>query len=191
MKKLSLLIACLLILIVSKAQSDSLSGKKQKNLVASIKTVNNEIIKGRVFAVNDSQLVLNSFNGRQVISAENMRSFTLKRKNSVLRGTLIGLGIGAVTGVIIGFASGNDPVMAYPDPSTDLFGLGAFAAGINNAFAMTAGQKAAAGGLFLGTTGAVVGAIIGAVAKKKFIIGGRKQKFHDLQGEIMMKLLRK
>ena len=187
MKNLSLLIACLLILIVSKAQSDSLSGKKQKNLVASINSIDKKIIKGNVFAVNHSQVVLKTYNGSQYVSAENIRTFTLKRRNSVLRGALIGLGIGAVTGVIIGFASGNDPIMSYDNPN-DPFGIGA---SLNNMFAMTAGQKAVAGGLFLGTTGAVVGAIIGAVAKKKFIIGGRKQKFHDLQGEIMMKLLRK
>jgi uncharacterized membrane protein len=54
---------------------------------------------------------------------------------------------------------------------------------------MTAGEKAITGGIGLGVTGAIVGTIIGAVAKKKFIIGGKKEKFHDLQGDIMKKLV--
>lgn len=191
MKKLLSLIACLFILVISKAQSDSVSPQKPRVFIASIKTMDKEIIRGRLVAINDSQLLLKSFNGQQFIPSENISSFTIKRKNSVLRGTLIGFGIGAVTGIIIGLASGDDPIMSYPDPGNDPFGLGTFVAGIHNAFAMTAGQKAVAGGLFLGTSGAVVGAIIGAVAKKKFIIGGKKQKFHDLQGAVMMKLVRK
>ena len=56
---------------------------------------------------------------------------------------------------------------------------------------MTAGQKAIAGGLGLGATGAIVGTIIGSIAKKKFTIGGKKEKFHDLQGELMTKLVKK
>ena len=56
---------------------------------------------------------------------------------------------------------------------------------------MTAGEKAAFGGLGLGLTGAVMGTILGTVAKKKFIIGGRKEKFRDLESEIMMRLVKK
>jgi len=81
--------------------------------------------------------------------------------------------------------------MTYPNPNEDPLGLGTMMVAVNNAFAMTAGEKAIAGGLALGATGAIVGTIIGAVAKKKFIIGGKKEKFHDLQGEIMTKLVKK
>jgi len=62
---------------------------------------------------------------------------------------------------------------------------------MNNAFAMTAGEKAVAGGLALGASGAIVGAVVGALAKKTFVIGNKKQRFHDLQGELMMKLVKK
>ncbi|MFI5133852.1 MAG: hypothetical protein ACHQEB_05920, partial [Chitinophagales bacterium] len=142
MKKLSLFITSLLILFASQAQSDSTSVKKQKNIIASIKGMDNRMIRGSVLAVNDSQIVLKSYGGSQYVSSQDIKSLTLKRKNSVLKGTLIGLGVGALTGIVIGFASGDDPVMAYPDPNNDFLGLGTFVAGINNAFAMTAGQKA-------------------------------------------------
>ena len=81
--------------------------------------------------------------------------------------------------------------MAYPNPNEDPLLIGSMVVAMNNAFAMTAGQKAVAGGLGLGATGAIVGTIIGSVAKKKFIIGGKKEKFHDLQGELMKKLVNK
>ena len=56
---------------------------------------------------------------------------------------------------------------------------------------MTAGEKAVGAGLGLGITGAIVGTVIGALAKKKFTINGKKEKFRDLQAEIMMKLVKK
>jgi hypothetical protein len=191
MKKLSFLNTCLFTLFISHAQFDStISAKKQKSFIASIQTLDNKMIKGRLYAINDSQVVLvKSFNEQYQIPVENIRSFSLKRKNSVLKGALIGFGGGALTGIIIGFASGNDPVTPYPDPSTDIFGIGTFAAGVNNLFAMTAGQKAAAAGLGLGVSGAIIGTIVGVLAKKKFIIAGKRERFHDLQSQIMMKLV--
>jgi hypothetical protein len=154
--------------------------------------MDSKLLKGYLSAVNDSQLILKTKNNQMSVPAENVKSFTIKRKHSVRRGALIGFGIGAAAGIIIGLASGNDPVMTYnPGPYGDPLGLEAIGVAMNNSFAMTAGQKAVAGGVALGATGAIVGTIIGAVAKKKFIIGGKKEKFHDLQGELMMKLVNK
>jgi hypothetical protein len=186
MKKLSFLAACLVTLFASQAQTDpSIQKKKQKAFNVSVRTLENKTIKGRLYAVTDSQVLLTkSLNKQLTIPAENIRSFTIKRKNSALRGGLIGFGIGLVTGVIIGLVSGNDPVM---QPSADdLWGI---SAGINNMFAMTAGEKAIVAGLTLGTGGAIIGGVIGALAKKKFTIGGKRQKFRDLQSEIMMKII--
>ncbi|TMI85465.1 MAG: hypothetical protein E6H08_22510 [Bacteroidetes bacterium] len=101
----------------------------------------------------------------------------------------MGLGIGAVTGIIIGFASGDDKKEPYYDYNQDPFGVGNFIVSINNAFAMTAGEKALAGGISLGVSGAIIGTIIGAVAKKKFIIGGKKEVYRDLQGDLMKRLI--
>ncbi|HKO82317.1 MAG TPA: hypothetical protein VJU78_18035, partial [Chitinophagaceae bacterium] len=183
----SLLIICLFTLFVSQAQPDSTSGKKHKTFNISIKTLNSKI-RGRLYAINDSQLVLvKSFNHHQYVSAEDIRSFSVQRKKNTLKGALIGFGIGAVTGIIAGFASGDDPV--YNEPVYDPFS--AIVVGINNAFAMTAGEKALWGGIGLGASGAIIGTVVGALAKKKFIIGGKKEKFRDLQSEIMMKLVQK
>ena len=188
MKKLTFLTICLFTLFVSHAQSNPEIGKKQKVYNVSIKTLNNKTIRGKLHAVSDSQLVLlRSVNGQQYIDAENIRSFTMQRKNSPLRGALIGFGIGAVTGIITGFASGDDPV--YNEPVYDPFS--AIVVSINNAFAMTKEEKAVMGGLGLGVSGAIIGAIVGSVAKKKFIIGGKKEKFRDLQSEMMRKLVQK
>jgi uncharacterized membrane protein len=191
MKNLFLTAACSIAIFVSQAQTDSISEKKQKVFNATVTTMDSKTFKGSLFTVNDTQLILKANDQQMVVPAENLKSFTVKRKHSALRGALIGFGVGAAAGIIIGLASGSDPVMAYPNPNEDPLFLGSMVVAMNNAFAMTAGQKAVAGGLGLGATGAIVGTIIGSVAKKKFIIGGKKEKFHDLQGELMKKLVNK
>jgi len=198
MKHLLFLTACLLTFFVLHAQQESANtAKKKKHFVTSIRTMDNRTIKGRIYAVTDSQLVLaksasnysNSLTAMEQmpVPAENIKSFSVKRKNSVLKGALIGFGAGAVAGVIIGFASGDDHVITEPvyDP------FSAIVVGLSNSMAMTAQEKAVGGGLALGATGAIVGTVIGALAKKKFTIGGKKEKFRDLQAEIMMKLVKK
>jgi len=191
MKKILLVATCTIVISFLKAQTDSTVGKKQKEFIASVTTLDGRTLKGSLSAVNDTQLILKANHTQLSVPAENLKSFTLKRKHSVRRGALIGFGIGAAAGIIIGLASGDDPKMSYPNANEDPFGLGTMVVAMYNAFAMTAGEKAVAGGLGLGATGAIVGTIIGAVAKKKFTIGGKKEKFHDLQGEIMMKLVNK
>ncbi len=189
MKKLSFFTASLFTLFVSQAQSDSTTTvTKQKSFNAFVRTMDNKLIKGKFYAINDSQVLVEKSTKKLLpIPAENIRSFTLKRKNVVLKSALIGFGAGALTGIIVGYASGDDPVIQYA--GNDVFS--AFGASLNNAFAMTAGQKAAAAGIGLGLSGAIIGTIIGVLAKKKFIIGGKKERFHDLQSEIMMKLVKK
>ena len=59
----------------------------------------------------------------------------------------------------------------------------------DNSFAMTAGEKAVAEAILLGGTGAIIGTIVGAIAKKKFIIGGNKKVYRDLQGDLMKRLI--
>ena len=191
MKKLFLVAACSMTIVFSQAQTDPATAKRQKVFNASVTTMDGKTLKGSLSAANDTQLILKTNNQQMVVPAENLKSFTVKRKHSALRGALIGFGVGAAAGIIIGLASGNDPVMTYPNPNEDPLLLGSMVVAMNNAFAMTAGQKAIAGGLGLGATGAIVGTIIGAVAKKKFTIGGKKEKFHDLQGELMTKLVKK
>ena len=56
---------------------------------------------------------------------------------------------------------------------------------------MKASEKAIANGILMGGSGALIGAIIGTVARKKFIIGGRKEKVRDLQASLMQRLILK
>ena len=189
MKKLPILLVFVLAFLVSKSQSDDGYSKKIKPFNAYIKTVDNKTVKATLWGINDSLLMVSaSLRGHQwQIPAENIQSFSIKRKNSAARGALIGFAIGAATGILVGLASGDDPV--YNEPVYDPFT--AVAVGLNNMFAMTAGEKALAGGIGLGLSGAIIGSITGALVKKKFIIGGRKETFRDLQSEIMNKLVRK
>lgn len=187
MKKLSFLTASLLTIFVSQAQTDSTGASiPKKPSKATVHTNDNKIIKGWLYAVNDSQLVLvnssrallnPSFDGagQQVIPIENIRVASMRKKNSALKGALIGLGVGAFTGAIIGFVDGDD--VSSPNSW--------------NILSFTAAEKALGGGLVLGTGGAIIGTIIGALAKKKFIIGGKKEKNRDLAAELMRKLVMK
>jgi len=49
---------------------------------------------------------------------------------------------------------------------------------------MTAGEKAVGMGAVGALTGALIGGITGALLKKKFIIGGNKDIYHDSQAEL-------
>ena len=189
MKRLPILVVLVLAFLVSNSQSENSYEKRIKPFNAYIKTLDNKTVKASLRGVNDSVLLVSaSQRGQQwQIPAENIQSFSIKRKNSVGRGALIGFAVGAATGILVGLASGNDPV--YNEPVYDPFT--AVAVGFHNMFAMTAGEKALAGGIGLGLSGAIIGGITGALVKKKFIIGGKKETFRDLQSEIMNKLVRK
>ena len=207
MKPILLLSAILLLnLSCLNAQIDSSAinptpVKKHLLSYASVKLTNGLITKGWLYQVNDSQLVVlhakksrlkklteadyNPYHHTSIMAVEQIKSMNVQRKNPGLRGALFGIGFGVITGVIAGYAEGDDPVMEYTssDPFSGLF------VALNNAFAMTAGEKAASYGAAFGVLGGVMGGVIGSLAKKKFTIGGRKEKFHDLQAELMRRLV--
>lgn len=201
MKQLISTTALFLSVLFAGAQSDSIPGTKElKVIYARIETINGEKISGEITAFDTNRIyviktpaklksknISEAFSGP--ISYDRMQTVTIKRKNSALRGALIGFGIGAATGVIIGLAGGSDPV--YPDIPVNQDPLGSIIVSINNAFAMTAGEKALYGGLGLGSAGAITGAIIGAIAKKKFILGGNKENSRNLQADLMRRLVTK
>jgi hypothetical protein len=206
MKKLPLFLFSILSFYGLRAQDDSTTtSRKTVPNMATIKTYDGKVLKGWFYQVNDSQMFLldkgykyrgaaNLANSDKYVPAhtiqiDRIQSLALRRKNSVLKGFLIGLGAGIVTGTVIGLVSGNDPVEAYPDPNNDPYGVGTFFVGLNNSFAMTAGEKAVFGAATLGTLGGITGIIIGAIAKKKFIIGGSKKRVRDLAGELRQRLL--
>jgi hypothetical protein len=177
------------------------TGKKFVPSIATVQTINGTKTKGWFYKMNDESLYLlpvkqnrkylqtSEFTGTDInsgsiaIQASQVKSIALMKRNAGLKGALIGLGVGVATGAIIGFVSGDDPVTPYTGTVADLF------IGIGNAFAMTAGEKAAAGALGLGVMGGITGFILGKVAKKKFIIGGQKDTYRDMQGELMKRLI--
>lgn len=176
---------------------------QKKNLyLTTIKMMDGSTEKGWFANISESELMLYPASKQEMkgwrkpdfklkksfsVSAEQINIITMQKKNAKLKGTLIGLGIGVLTGVISGFASGDDPVYTAPvnDPFTGFFVV------INNAFAMTAGEKAFSGALVFGTGGALAGLLIYSVVKKKFIIGGKKERLRDLQRDLMQRLVKK
>jgi hypothetical protein len=175
--------------------------KKHLPSYAAVKLTTGLVTKGWLYQVNDSQLVVlhakksrlkklteadyNPFDHTSIMVVDQIKSLAVQRKNPGLRGALFGIALGVVTGVVAGYAEGDDPVMQYN--ASDPFG-GLFVA-LNNAFAMTAGEKAVSYGAAFGVLGGIMGGVIGTLAKKRFTIGGRKEKFHDLQGELMRRLV--
>ena len=89
----------------------------------------------------------------------------LKRGHGAGRGALLGAFAGACLGALSGFVQGDDPQEYW--------------------IRFTAEDKA----LFFGGMGAVagagIGAFIGAVAKKTFVIGGKKNRFDDMHMNIL------
>lgn len=175
--------------------------KKHITSYASVRLNSGLVTRGWLYQVNDSQLVVlhakkfrlrklteqdyNPYDHTSIMAVDQIKSLSVQRKNPGLRGALFGIGLGVLTGVIAGYAEGDDPIMQYS--GSDIFS--GIAVALNNAFAMTAGEKAFTYGASLGAIGGIIGGITGALAKKKFIIGGRKEKFHDLQGELMRRLV--
>ena len=177
--------------------------KKHLPSYASVKLSSGLVTRGWLYQVNDSQLVVlhakksrlrklteagyNPYDHTSIMAADQIKSLNVQRKNPGLRGALFGLAVGVLTGVIMGYAEGDDKIMQYDANTMDPFA--GLLVGLNNAFAMTAGEKAFTYGSTLGVGGGIMGGVIGSLAKKKFTIGGRKEKFHDLQAELMRRLV--
>ena len=185
------------------SQTDSTASvKKSVPSIATIKTLDGKTVKGWFYKMNDENVYLlpvkrnkKYFRSSEFLSPDanaggfnvqvsQINTIALQKKNAGLKGTLIGLGTGAIIGALTGFISGDDPIQECGP--NDFFCIGA---AINNALAMSAGEKAFAGAIGLGLTGALTGFILGKVAKKKFIIGGKKDTYRDIQGELMKRLI--
>ncbi len=108
----------------------------------------------------------------------------IKRKGSAVRGAVAGAIIGTGIGVIAGFIEGDDKYI-YIDPAQDFLGIASILA---NVFTLSAEEKATIYGLSLGSGGAIVGALIGAVAHKKFIIGGNRDRHLAMKQNIIEKV---
>jgi hypothetical protein len=198
MRSTATTLAILFISFAAIAQSDTTAKKQLPNL-ATVQTTSGTKIKGWLYKIDDEKIYLlpasnkslKSFslgsaelnNGMIPLQVSEIQTLSLQKKGAAGRGALLGLGIGALTGVIIGFAEGDDPVTPYTGTFGDIF------IAVGNAFAMTAEEKAVANGLAMGVTGALTGYLIGKLTKKKFIIGGKKEVYRDLSGELTKRLL--
>ncbi len=111
----------------------------------------------------------------------------LQRKGSVGRGILHGSLIGLATGFIVGLVQGDDPIVTPAQGTGD---WGVLGAGLQNAFRMTAFEKGLVGGMSGSVMGAITGGILGAVAHKRFIIHGKKEKFTSMRLSILERIYR-
>ena len=163
------------------AQTDTIAPAKPKRpSIATINTMDGKTIKGWLYNTDSAAVYLlharakalpppnykapNQNQPTYSIDALQINTIALKKKNAGLKGTLIGLGVGTVLGAVIGLASGDDPPEEW--------------------FALTAGEKALGLGLIGGGAGALIGGIAGALSKKVFIIGGKKDAYRNAQAEL-------
>lgn len=170
--------------------SDSLPKKRYYKVEAT--TASNAIFNGYlkdfsnehlVYTKKEEQFGASALSTDKFILYNELASVKLKRKGSAGRGALYGGLIGLATGALIGFIEGDDKIAPYTgDPLGDIF------IGLGNAFAMTAGEKAVTYGLAAGGGGAIAGVIIGAVARKKFTIGGNRNKFESMKTDVLQKV---
>lgn len=177
------------------AQTDTIvSDKPGRPSIAFINTMDGKKIKGWLYKTDTAALYvlhpktkplpplnLNTANLNYPgynVDALQISTIVLKKRRSGLRGMLIGMGAGMVVGAIVGFASGDDPVAPYTGEFSDIF------VAVGNSFAMTAEEKAAGLGILGGVTGGLIGGITGALLKKKIMIGGKKDAYHNAVEEL-------
>ena len=121
---------------------------------------NSKKIKGLVYEANVESLKIIDKNGITIhIDASNIGIIKIRRKGKVGKGIVFGALVGFGTGLVIGFASGDDP-----DRTIEFFGTQTIK-----------GTKASEKALGLGFTGALIGSGVGAViasGKEKISING-------------------
>lgn len=166
------------------AQEDTIS-MQSKTYKAVIQDSSGKNYYGRLLFVTDSTTVLGNrtlknqknglFQQQAAFPYRKMESIVLQRKGSVGRGMLWGGISGALLGVVIGFMSGDDTDRQLA-PGTFDFSI-----------SFTAREKAAGYGILGGIGGMAMGGIIGALAKKTFIIGGKKEN-HDLYRQSVLEM---
>ena len=199
MKQILIYVLSVLALSTS-AQIETHPPRKVSPRVATVHTLDGKKLKGIFFKMDDNNIYLLSTSTKKAqfkdydpaaintpalnINVSQINRISTQRKNAGLKGALIGLGVGAATGAIMGFADGDDPMEPYTG-----FPLADIVIALSNSFRMTAEEKATVGALTGALTGAIAGFVIGKLAKKKFMIGGRKENYRDLQGELMKRLI--
>lgn len=181
--------------IAQQTDTDDSIALKKRIYKVSIITADSKRSAGYLALLSDSNLYLSAhplhFSLIKIndhLSAypyDHLEKIVIKRKAAAGRGAWQGALIGLAAGAIAGFASGDDPVVPTNDPNDP---LGNAFGSISNAFRMTAGEKAVAGGFVGAVTGSLIGVLVGSLIKKKFIIGRNKEKFQAMKQNILEKL---
>lgn len=154
---------------------------KKRYYRATIITAGNAEIKGWLTDITDTTVSISNLEtpfrpGMLTVAAQQPFSFSqidklqVKRKNGGARGLAIGLTSGFAAGAIIGLISGDDT---------------------SGWFRLSAGEKAMAAGIGLGITGGVIGVLVGSLARKTFIIKGRKEKLQAARVDVLEQAYRK
>lgn len=203
LKRYSLIIFGLsanIITVAQKSITDDTIKLKKRIFKVSFITVDTKKSSGFLANLSDSNLYLSQspihFSVARIddlsmgYSYNHLEKIEIKRKGAVGRGALKGALIGLATGMISGLISGDDPVVPAYDNSNDPFGsaISNVFINISNSLRMTAGEKAIGYGIMGAGTGALIGALLGGLAKRKFFIGRNKQKFNAMRENILEKL---
>jgi len=141
------------------AQEPNKKNKAYKVWVS--KLDNSKVVKGTLLEANDESLIIIGKKKTEIM-VKDIHKIKIRRKGKVGKGAAIGAGVGVATGLVIGFASGDDP-----DKTVD----GGWLFGTYTVEGTSAGEKAAYWAVGLGIAGTVVGAVVGS-KKETFLING-------------------
>jgi hypothetical protein len=135
-------------------------------------------IKGYLFNTTDTSVKISRLPGTFAFDASTKENFKevpyhqiseikIKNRHGAARGALIGTLTGLLIGIVAGSIEGDDPE--------------------ENWFRLSATDKALRYGGIGAAGGIGIGAIIGNLLRKKFIIGGNREKFHSMKQNVMNK----
>ena len=143
----------------------------------------NYITQGYLLHHNDSIIVLKNFTFQNeiLIPLSEVHRLRFRRKNSSAAGMLYGALAGLSLGIISGFIAGDDPP---PPPSNCQDITCAIVVGLTTV-TLSAEDKALLGGLFGMSTGAGIGALLGASKGPPVYIYGNPAAYQSAQTELV------
>ena len=150
---------------------------RMRNLTYKISVMDSNSVwfKGYLYDFTDSSIKISQWPVRlhapefkddfKKVDFRQVTEMTLKRNHGAGRGAWKGALLGTFFGVAAGLIEGPDPQEYW--------------------FSFTAGEKALLYGGLAGTVGTGLGALIGALVKQKYIIGGRKENFDRMKTDVL------
>lgn len=165
---------------------DTIPARKRPVLKATVIDINGDSIKGYVHAITDSSLEFaakaryifsenKSDNHYRVFGYDNIQELNIRGKSSIRNGILYGTVAGIVIGAIVGRLSYHSPAPANNNGEIFDFTID-----------FGPGPNILAGALLGGAAGCGLGAVGGVIARKTFIIEGRKDKFRNMQKKMKL-----